>query len=88
MANPDGRDRSMRVMATAAWFTGMGWTIALAIIVGVVVGNWADGWAGTHPLFLLFGLVAGLAVGLYSAGRMLIRFLGEVNAGPNGAGRT
>ena len=64
-----------RFLSTAAWFTGMGWAIAIAIIIGVLVGNWLDGRTGTHPLFLLIGLVLGLALGLASAGRMLLRFL-------------
>ncbi len=68
-------DRGYQFLGTAAWFTGMGWAIAIAIVIGVLVGNWLDGRAGNHPLFLLIGLVLGLAVGLLSAGRMLLRYL-------------
>ena len=64
-----------QILSTAAWFTGMGWVIAIAIVLGVLVGNWLDARAGSHPLFLLIGLVLGLATGLFSAGRMLLRFL-------------
>ena len=66
-----------RFLATATWFLGMGWVIAIAIVLGVVVGNWLDGQTGRHPLFLLVGILLGLALGLYSAGRMLMRFLAE-----------
>lgn len=68
-------DRGYQFLSTAAWFTGMGWAIGIAILLGVLVGNWLDGRAGTHPLFLLIGLVLGLALGLASAGRMLLRYL-------------
>lgn len=75
MAPPERRDQGMQFLATATWFTGMGWTIAVAIVLGVLAGNWLDGRTGTHPLFLLLGLVLGLALGLFAAGRMLLRFL-------------
>ncbi len=73
---PENGGRGTQLFATAAWFTGMGWTIAVAIVLGVVLGNWLDGRAGTHPLFLLLGLILGLALGLFAAGRMLMQFLG------------
>ncbi len=71
-----GDDRGgYQFLGTAAWFAGMGWAIAIALVLGVLAGNWLDGRAGTHPLFLLIGLFLGLALGLFSAGRMLLRFL-------------
>ncbi|HLZ69347.1 MAG TPA: AtpZ/AtpI family protein [Dehalococcoidia bacterium] len=75
MAQGGGGSGGYQILGTAAWFAGMGWTIAIAIILGVLAGNWLDGRAGTHPLFLLIGLCLGLALGLFSAGRMLMRFL-------------
>jgi ATP synthase protein I len=77
MTDRDSRRRGMQFLATAAWFAGMGWVIAIAIVLGVVAGSWLDGRAGKHPLFLLLGMIAGLALGLYSAGRMLLRYLGD-----------
>jgi len=71
------RGRGYQFLATATWFAGMGWSIAIAILVGVIAGNWLDGRTGRHPLFLLAGLVLGLALGLYAAGSMLMRFLAE-----------
>jgi hypothetical protein len=75
--DPNQRGRGAQYLATALWFTGMGWTIAIAIAIGVLLGNWLDGRAGTHPLFLLVGLVLGLALGLFAAGQMLVRYLKE-----------
>jgi F0F1-type ATP synthase assembly protein I len=77
MTQRDDSGKGMQFLATAAWFTGMGWTIAISTVLGVLAGNWLDGRTGTHPLFLLIGLILGLALGLYSAGRMLVRFLAE-----------
>ncbi len=77
MNSPGDRGRGMQFLATAAWFVGMGWVIAIAIVLGIVAGNWLDGRTGRHPLFLLLGLLLGLALGLFSAGRMLMNYLGE-----------
>jgi len=81
MAGSSGRSRRAQYLAIAAWFTGMGWVIAVSVVIGVVAGNWLDGRAGSHPLFLLLGLVLGLALGLFSAGSMLSRYLGESSRG-------
>ncbi len=75
MSERGDRGAAVQFAATAMWFAGMGWTIAIAILLGVLAGNWLDGHFHTHPLFLLIGLVLGLGLGLYSAGRMLMRFL-------------
>lgn len=80
MTDQHGSGGGMQFLAIAAWFVGMGWAIAISIVLGVIAGNWLDGRTGRHPLFLLLGLVIGLALGLYSAGRMLVRYLGETGA--------
>lgn len=80
MPDQGGSSSGMQFLATAAWFAGMGWAIAISIVLGVIAGNWLDGRTATHPLFLLLGLVIGLALGLYSAGRMLVRYLSETGA--------
>jgi len=71
----DQDSHGYRFLATATWFLGMGWVIAISVVLGVLLGNWLDGRVGTHPLFLLIGLLLGLILGLYSAGRMLMRFI-------------
>jgi len=76
------RRRQSRLLANALRFTGMGWSIAVPIVIGVALGNWLDGRAGTHPLFLLLGILLGLAVGLTGAIRLLLDVLREEdNAG-------
>ena len=80
MTTPESSGGASAVV-TAAWFSGMGWSIAIAIAIGVFAGNWLDGQTGSHPLFLLIGLVLGLALGLFAAGRMLVQFLGQTRQG-------
>lgn len=50
---------------------GMGWYIALCLVVGVVVGLWLDGWLGVAPLFLLVGLFLGLGCAVWGVYRMV-----------------
>jgi ATP synthase protein I len=62
---------------------GFGWFIALAILLGVMVGIWLDNKLGTRPLFIIIGLFLGLAVAIYGAVKMLLP-LGNNNDGKNG----
>jgi F0F1-type ATP synthase assembly protein I len=56
-------------------FIGLGWYIAASILAGVSVGLLLDGWIGTSPLFLLFGLLLGVAAAFYGTYRMTAAFL-------------
>ena len=69
------RRESSRTVVTAMRFTGMGWSIAVAVILGVLIGNWLDGKAGTHPLFLILGILVGLAGSFAVIIRLLIDFV-------------
>ncbi|SFE61366.1 AtpZ/AtpI family protein [Alteribacillus iranensis] len=44
------------------------------LLIGLFGGKWLDGKAGTEPLFLIVGLLAGLGAGVYG----LVRLLREV----------
>ncbi|WP_026695995.1 AtpZ/AtpI family protein [Peribacillus kribbensis] len=37
-----------------------------SVVIGVFGGRWLDRTAGTEPLFLIIGLLTGLAAGTYS----------------------
>ncbi len=50
--------------------------LAACVLVGVVVGKWADGHLGTSPLFLLGGLILGLAAGV----RETVLILRKINS--------
>lgn len=55
-------------------FSAMGLELGLAVIVGLLLGQWLDGQFGTDPwltlLFLIFGMIAGF--------RSVYRLLREV----------
>ncbi|MBA4178973.1 MAG: hypothetical protein C0506_00125 [Anaerolinea sp.] len=58
-------------VAPTAQLLGAGWFFATAIILGVVLGRWADGKTGLEPTFTLIGIFLGLAVALIGGIRML-----------------
>jgi len=69
-----------RWMVPAASLLGAGWFFATAVILGVIIGVWADEKTGLEPAFTLIGIVLGLAiaaVGGYRMLRPLMRRLGE-----------
>jgi hypothetical protein len=54
---------------------GIGWYFATCLILGVVLGRWADGRTDLEPTFTLIGIGLGLAVALVGGYRMLIPFI-------------
>lgn len=54
---------------------GAGWFFAACIILGVVLGRWADSATGLEPTFTLVGIFLGLAVAIVGGIRMLLPFL-------------
>lgn len=60
---------------SAAYLLGIGWFFGVAILVGVVLGRWADSTTGLEPVFTVAGIVLGLLVALVGGFRMLMRFM-------------
>lgn len=63
----------------AASLLGAGWFFATALILGVVIGQWADDKTGLEPTFTLIGIVVGLAVAAVGGYRMLLPFLRKIS---------
>ncbi|MEE9305574.1 MAG: AtpZ/AtpI family protein [bacterium] len=58
------RRGSLRALTQFGELLSLGFTFALSILIGVLVGHYlVDGWLGTAPwgliVFILFGIVAG-----------------------------
>ena len=60
---------------------GMGWYIALCLVLGILGGVWLDEQIGTAPLFLLAGLALGLIAAFYGMMRMLKQATGGEDGG-------
>jgi F0F1-type ATP synthase assembly protein I len=71
-----------RWLIPAASLLGAGWFFATAILLGVVIGHWADERSGLEPTFTLIGIVLGLAVALYGGYRMVQPLMRRLNDEP------
>lgn len=76
-----------RWWVTGLQFTGVGWYLAGAIVLGALGGSWLDGWAGTSPLFLLLGLLLGVVLAFYGTYRMVTAFFVGEEESEQGKGR-
>ena len=62
-----------RWVAPAAYLLGIGWYIAICILLGVFIGRWVDEATGLKPTFTLIGIVLGLLVAVIGGARMVLR---------------
>jgi F0F1-type ATP synthase assembly protein I len=62
---------------------GMGFYIAIAIIAGILGGHWLDEKMNTNPLWLIIGLILGVAVAVLGVYNMLKPFIASVNKADN-----
>ena len=49
----------------------VGWSVALPLTVGALLGRWLDGRLGSGIVFLVFFIIVGVCVGCYMAWRMV-----------------
>lgn len=57
--------------------TGMGFSLAISIVLMTVGGRLFDRWLGTDPVFTLVGLLIGLLAGFYGAYQQLREVIGR-----------
>lgn len=48
--------------------------LAGSVLIGIFLGRWIDGKCQTEPLFLVIGLLSGLAAGILAMLRTIRRF--------------
>ncbi|MDO9333084.1 MAG: AtpZ/AtpI family protein [Dehalococcoidales bacterium] len=65
----------MKPWLAALSLSGLGFYIAGAIILGIVGGRWLDSKFNTDPLWLIIGLILGIAVAVTGTYNMLKPFL-------------
>ncbi len=58
---------------------GLGWYVAMSIILGTAGGLWLDRRLGTLPLFTLLGVIAGSGVAFYGVYRMVVPLMNDNN---------
>ena len=69
----------MQRWQTALRVLEVGWFIGLVILLGILGGLWLDNRLGTRPLFIIIGLILGLAVALFGSVKMIAPLLKDDN---------
>lgn len=64
--DPNGSDSRREMMRASGQFMGHGLTWALAVLLFLGLGAWADSKLGTSPLLLILGAFVGGGAGFYS----------------------
>lgn len=63
---------AMNRLAAALRLLGVGWYIGVCIVLGVWGGLWLDDRLNTSPIFVIVGLILGVALAIYGVYRMLL----------------
>ena len=71
----------MNLMALALRLTGLGWYVAICIVVGVVGGLGLDKLVGTLPLFTLLGTGLGSIAAFWGLYKMIQPVLSGTKSG-------
>lgn len=64
-SKPPQRSSWPETMRTVARYSNLGWTLVIAVGLGVYGGWWLDARFGTEPWLLLVGAILGITVGMY-----------------------
>lgn len=64
--DPNGSDSRREMMRASGQFMGHGLTWALAVLLFLGLGAWADSKLGTSPFLLILGAFVGGGAGFYS----------------------
>lgn len=71
----------MKRWAAALRLVGIGWYIAICILLGIVGGQWLGRTVHSEGLFILLGLALGLVLAFLGVYRMLLPLMGDNDKG-------
>ncbi len=71
--------KNRRPFQAMALMSGILSSLVGSILVGIFSGRALDKWVGTEPLFLIIGLMLGLAAGIYAMLRLINQFFSGDN---------
>lgn len=66
---------------------GVGWYVAICIVLGVAVGLWLDRKFGTTPILALVGTLVGTFLAFFGLYKMLLPGLKQENDNKKGEGQ-
>jgi len=76
-------EAGMHRWQAALRFIGVGWYVGLSILGGVLAGLWLDNRFGSKPVFVILGLVLGIAVAVYGLYKMFSYLTNDKNKREN-----
>lgn len=68
-----------RTAALVLQLVGVGWYIALSIVVGLFFGLWLDQKLDSVPVFTILGVLIGVVLAFYGIYKMLLPILIEIS---------
>ena len=71
-------------MEAAMRLLGMGWYVAICIVLGVLGGRWLDEKLHTRPILVIVGLVLGIIVAFYGVYKMILPNIKQKRNGGKG----
>ena len=74
----------MNRWAAALRLTGVGFYVAICILLGAFGGLWIDGKLNTEPLFVIGGLLVGLVIAIFGVYRMIRPLMNDKQDKENG----
>ena len=60
------RQHNRQPLKAMALMTAISSQIVGSVLIGTFAGKWLDGYVNTEPLFLVIGLLLGLAAGIFA----------------------
>ncbi len=75
--HPGGSGRARPVLSAFGLVGQLGLTVVAGGLLGALAGYGLDRWIGTRPVFLICGLLVGLAGGAVGAYRLVMQHLGN-----------
>ena len=68
------RQNNRHPLRAMALMTAISSQLVGSVLIGIFAGRWLDKFADTEPLFLVIGLLLGLAIGIYAMLRTVRQF--------------
>ncbi len=69
------RQKQKHPLQAIALMSGITSQLVGSVLIGIFLGRWIDRTFNTEPLFLIIGLLLGLAAGIYAMLRLVNHYL-------------
>ncbi|NIS61661.1 MAG: hypothetical protein GTO13_13455 [Proteobacteria bacterium] len=66
------KEEKERLLRDLRLYGSLGIEMAAAVLIGTLMGYWADKWLGTEPWILIIGFIFGAAAGFLNLYRFIV----------------